>query len=206
MEPNKDILLPKLYLSYSQWDMWKKNPERYKREYFEKGKKLDTAALRFGSSTAKMIEDREHEIMLPGLPVYSENEYEVRTVVNGVPVFSKLDSYDPNANVFIDHKTGKIPWTQSKVQKHDQLPWYATVLKWSIGTMPDYCDLVYIETEDSKIEVESFFTVEKKIKYTGKIITFRREFDSREIERIEDDILKVALEISEAYREFIGEL
>lgn len=57
------LILPKGYLSWSQLDCWKKNKERYIREYFEDGKKLDTRYLQFGGKFSKMVE-RLEEIMV----------------------------------------------------------------------------------------------------------------------------------------------
>ncbi len=204
---DNQILLPKSYLSWSQMQIWKTNPERYKREYFEKGEKLNTKFLRFGKGIAEMIELGTHGSILPDLIVYTEREYEINISINGVPILSFLDSYDPIDNVFREVKTGKIPWTQVKVQKHDQLTFYATALHAKHGGMPEYCDLDWIETVENQGDESDFFsTIDKKINCTGKLKTFRRNFDFREIERMEADILKVALEISEAYRAFIGEL
>lgn len=50
------LILPKGYLSYSQWDLWIKNPNRYRREYFENADRLDTVYLRFGGQFSKMVE------------------------------------------------------------------------------------------------------------------------------------------------------
>lgn len=183
------------------------NPERFRREYFESGHKLDTKFLRFGKGIAKMIEEGTHKELLPDLEVYECPEYEMRVEICGVPMLAYIDSYDPKNNVFREYKTGKHPWNQAKVQKHDQLTLYATMLKHITGKMPEYCDLDWIETKEGKTEVEDFWrTGEDVINVTGRIVTFRREFDEREIERMEEIIKKAAEEISEAYQEFIREI
>jgi len=200
------MLLPKPHLSWSQMTCWLSNPSRYRKEYFEIGDKLDTKYLRFGKGIAKLIEDGKHKELLPDLEVYDTPEHEIKVEVNGVPVLSYLDSYNSVDNVFFEFKTGKIPWTQAKVQKHDQLLFYATALKWSTGKMPEYCDLVWIETKEGEKEEESGLHNERQVNTTGKIKSFHREFDNREIERMEELILKVAEEISEAYIKFIEEI
>ncbi len=183
------------------------SPERFRREYFENSGKLDTKYLRFGKGIAELIETGRHTEILPDLPVYPNPEYEMRCEVMGVPMLGFIDSYDPANNVFLEYKTGKHPWTQAKVQKHDQLTLYAAMLKVMTGKVPEYCDLVWIETRDSIAESEDFWrTGEKKINCTGKIVTFRREFDEREINRMESIVRKAAEEISEAYLEFIKEI
>lgn len=201
------ILLPKNYLSWSAMSCWRSSPGRFRREYFECGHKLDTRYLRFGKGIAELIESGKYKKLLPDLIVYEMNEYEIRTDVCGVPILSYLDDYDPVNNVFREKKTGKIPWTQAKVIKHGQLIFYATALKHSLGKMPEYCDLDWIETKDGSIEVDDFWRENEKIvQVTGNIKSFHREFDEREIEKMEDLIVKSANEISDAYKLFINEI
>lgn len=205
-ERNK-IILPKPYLSWSQLSCWLQNPARFRKEYFEAGTKLDTKYLRFGKGIAELIETGKHKELLPDLIVYDKPEFEIRTEVFGVPILSYLDSYDSVNNVFLEFKTGKLPWTQSKVQKHDQLTFYAVALKHSLGNIPKYCDLVWIQTKDGGMEIEDFWrSNEKQVNVTGYIKSFHREFDEREISRMEETIVRVAKEISEAYKKFIEEI
>lgn len=201
------LLLPKPHLSWSQLSCWLSNPARYRREYFENADKLDTKYLQYGKGIAKLIEEGKHKELLPDLEVYDTPEFEIRCEINGVPILSYLDSYDSKNNVFREYKTGKIPWTQAKVQKHDQLTFYATALFHSTGKMPEYCDLDWIETKEGIVETVDFWREsDKVINATGRIISFHREFDEREIERMENLIVKCANEISEAYVKFLEEI
>ena len=201
------LILPKNHLSWSAINCWMTNKERFRREYFENAGRLDTKYLRFGKGIAKMIEDGTHKDLLPGLLVYDKPEHELRAEIMGVPMLAYIDSYDSVNNVFLEYKTGKIPWTQAKVQKHDQLTLYATMLKAITGEMPEYCDLIWIETQEGGAETEDFWREnERAINVTGNIIPFRREFDEREIDRMEFVIVKAAEEISEAYQKFIKEI
>lgn len=200
------LILPKPHLSWSQMSCWMSNPLRYRKEYFEEGKKLDNKYLQFGSGIHKMIENGTHKTLLPDLIVYPKNEFEVRCEINGVPTLSIIDSYDDVNNVFRDTKTGKISWTQAKVVKHKQLDFYATALKWSTGKMPEYCDLDWIETKETKMVDEGGLQNEKVLNVTGRVVSFRREFDERQIIKMEELILKTAKEISNAYQSFIAEI
>lgn len=208
------------------------NPERFRREYFENGKKLDTKYLRFGKGFAKLMEDicKNPELLKDRMWVmtnfgmdidssewinfsmdlkwYDRPEHEMRCDIMGVPMLAYIDSYDSKTSAFMEYKTGKHPWTQAKVQKHDQLVVYATMLKFLTGIMPEYCDLVWIETKDEKGESVDFWreTESNKINITGKIVYFRREFDSREVDRMESLIQRTAEEISDAYQEFVKEI
>ena len=201
------LILPKPHISYSQISCWMSSPARYRREYFENSDKLDTKFLRFGHGIAKMIEEGKHKELLPDLIVYDTREHEIRCEIMGIPILAYIDDIDLEKNVFREKKTGKHPWTQSKVQKHEQLPFYATCLKWSTGKMPEYCDLDWIETKEETKEINDFWRDnEKEVNVTGRIVSFHREFDEREIERIEKLIVKCAWEISNAYVEFLKEI
>lgn len=201
------LLLPRVHLSWTQMNTWMTSPERYKREVFMGGQKLDTKFLRFGKDIATLIESGKHKELLPDLPVYDTPEFEIYIEVAGVPILAYLDCWDSKTNNFIEYKTGKIPWTQSKVQKHDQLTFYATALKWATGNIPEYCDLIWIETKETKGESEDFWREPaKKIEVTGRLISFHREFDPREISRMEQQIIRTATEISEAYIKHINDL
>jgi hypothetical protein len=186
---------------------WLHSKERFRKEYFENGEKLNTKYLRFGKGIAKMIESGTHKTLLPDLIVYECPEFEIRCDIGGVPMLSFLDSYNPVDNVFREYKTGKVAWTQSKVQKHEQLVVYATMLKQLTGKIPEYCDLDWIETKEGGLPIDDFWHEnEGAINVTGKIESFHRVFDPREVERMEKLIVKTANEISEAYIKFIEEI
>lgn len=201
------LILPKKHLSWSQMNCWLTSPARFRREYFEGGKKLETKYLHFGKGMAELIESGKHKELLPELEVYKINEFEIKTEVEGIPILSYLDDYDPDRNIFREKKTGKIPWTQARVIKHGQLVFYAVALKHKIGKMPEYCHLDWIETKEGAVEIDDFWRENEKIvQATGVIKSFKREFDEREIEKMEKLIVKSANEISEAYQNFLKEI
>lgn len=214
------LILPRQHISWTQLSCWMSNPKRYRKEYFESGEKLDTKFLRFGKMIAKLIEEGKHKTLLPDLETYDTPEHKIECKVGHiVPCLSFLDTYNKTAtpsvpeNVFREFKTGKRdpkgkdPWTKSKVQSHDQLVFYATMLKWSTGKMPEYCDLDWIETTENSGEAIDFWRESGKIiTVTGRVVSFHREFDEREIERMEQLIIKVAWEISDAYQAYLSEI
>lgn len=229
----KKLILPKPHISWTQLSCWISNPVRYRQEYFENGKKLDTKYLQYGKGIATIIEDLTHNPELKSdrdwvkksfgleiedervqrffenLIVYDTPEHEIKCDVMGVPILSYIDSYHSIENTFYEYKTGKIAWTKAKVQKHDQLTFYATALKWSIGKIPEYCDLVWLETKDEIVEkMDGLYngTGDKVVNITGRVISFHRVFDPRELERMENLILRCATEISEAYIKYLEEI
>lgn len=227
-----NLILPKTYLSWSQLQCWLTNKARYRQEYFENGKKLDTKFLRFGKGFANIVE-RLCEIMatipdratavnelskeiamtdnmktvLMDLDIRGLSEFEIRCkVMNIVPCLSYLDKWFPEELAIREYKSGKIPWTKAKVQKHDQLVFYAVMLKWGHGVIASHADLDWIETKETSEDVDFWRQSGKILDVTGRVISFHREFDTREIDRMENLIVKTAYEISDAYQNYLGEI
>ena len=122
-----------------------------------------------------------------------------------VPILAFLDKYDvPNIR---EYKTGINEWNLAKVQKHDQLTMYGVGLKWSGRPLPAYADLDWIETKETETERVDFWRDgDKVISATGRIKSFHREFDEREFDRMEEIIIRVAHEISDAYQEHLSQI
>lgn len=241
------LILPKGYLSWSQMYCWMNNRQRYIKEYFEDGDRLDTRYLRFGSAFSKMVErlcelmedqarpqirhsaiqelkkdypmDENMESVLMELDIEGTSEFQIGNSgregdthqvckVRGiVPILAFLDKYVDRNGAIQEYKTGLQPWVQSRVQKHDQLPFYGVGLKWMGRKFPQYADLHWIETKEvEKEHVDFWRDGDKIIKATGRIKTFHREFDEREFERMEDMIVRVAGEISDAYQEHLMDI
>lgn len=124
-----------------------------------------------------------------------------------VPILAFLDKYVEPTSAIREYKTGLVAWTMAKVQKHDQLLMYGVGLKWSGRPLPPYADLDWIETKETQNEASDFWREgDKVISATGRIKTFHREFDEREYERMEDLIIRVAWEISDAYQEHLAQI
>lgn len=228
-----NLILPKGYLSWSQMYCWMNNKTRYVKEYFEDGDKLDTRYLRFGSQFSKMVEDlceimktipnrqaaiqelrktftfdEGMENVLMELDIEGISEYEITCKVRGlVQIKGYLDKYVTRNGAIQEYKTGLQPWTMARVQKHDQLLVYGVALKFCGKPLPPYADLHWIETKETQKESTDFWREgDKVISATGKIKTFHREFDEREYERMEELIIKVAYEISDAYQDHLSQI
>jgi hypothetical protein len=123
-----------------------------------------------------------------------------------VPILCFLDKYKTDGAIG-EFKTGLQPWTQARVQKHDQLPFYGVGLKYCGRPLPAYADLHWIETREIEQERVDFWRDGAKIiAATGKIKTFHREFDTREFDRTEELIIKVSWDISDAYQDYLRQL
>ncbi len=124
-----------------------------------------------------------------------------------VPILAYLDKYIPRNGAIQEYKTGLAAWTMARVQKHDQLPFYGVGLRHSGKPLPEYADLHWIETRETEQERVDFWRDGAKIiSATGKIKTFHREFDEREFDRMEELIIKIAWEISDAYQDHLSQL
>lgn len=204
------LILPRTYLSWSQMNCFLTSPARFRKEYFENGPRLTSKYLSFGKDVHKLIEDNKHKDILPDLVVYDVRELEIRVDVQGVPILAYIDSYDPTKNVFRDTKTGIVPWDKAKVIKLGQLPFYAVALKHKYGKVPEYCHLDWLQSKEGKkddAEVVDFWrTNESELNLTGYMRSFQRDFDEREIEKMEELIVKTAEQISEAYQNFLKEI
>jgi len=193
----------KSYISWSQLDLFSKNPSRYIAQYF--GGKWDegTPEMRYGGYIAKLIEDGKHKELLPDLIVYPVSEHKIMTTIGDVPTLSYIDSYDPETNTFREYKTGKAPWTHPKVYKHGQLLFYAVVLRKLTGKMPEYCHLDWIETVDHTPQSTlEGFSNNKEIKVTGKITTFERRFTERELDMFEERIIETYQKIKDEWEKY----
>lgn len=146
----------------------------------------------------------EYQIGNTGRP---EDTIPVCKIRGEVPILAFLDKYVDRNGAIQEYKTGLAPWTQARVIKHDQLPFYGVGLKWSGKPLPEYADLHWIETKETEQERVDFWRDGAKIiSATGRIKTFHREFDEREFERMEDSIIRSAWEISDAYQEHLSQI
>jgi len=190
------MLREKDYLSWSQHSLWTSSKREYYKKYglgedrstnkfFNKGKEFATAM--------EYDDDGEHSsdsllsFVLENAPRLANSEEKLMVELkNGEKILSILDSSDEHGESFIEYKTGKVPWTQEKVNNHDQMMFYALALYIKSGRMQTPSSLlVWIETEET----------EDGLKYTGLIEAFPREFLISEVEAFEDKLIKTIEEI-----------
>lgn len=201
----EDILLPRGYLSYSQWKLRKKNPGKYNDIYFFGGKSFTNAGMRFGKIVAEALETGETQdptikALMSILPRYPRPEHEIKTRVNtneGVlTLLGKLDTFFMRGKTFREYKTGKTKWTQAKVDKDEQITWYYALVYLEYGHLPEKkAWLDWIETEYEKGE---------KPKLTGRIESFETDRTMGDVLELLADIHKVALDISGEYKAMLG--
>ncbi len=155
----KYIQLPQGYISYSQLTLWQKDQTRYKEIYFDRRDELRTsnAGMEYGKVVADALEkgiqtdDLLTDAAMLLLPKYDVADEEIRaelkTTHGWVSVLGKPDSLNSKTMDFLEYKTGKTVWTQTKAQNHLQMHFYAMVIYMKYKVLPPSAKLVWIETE-----------------------------------------------------------
>jgi hypothetical protein len=193
--------LPKPYLSYSAWYLWKTNKEEYRKRYYEGKKSFETVETIFGKKVAKKLEEDD---TIKG----SETRIEV-TLKTGLKLLSYLDGFDEETLSITEYKSGhknkagRAPWDNIKVKKHKQLDWYSLMVKEKYGKVNPFVKLIWLETRFKNKETtfagHILKTQSRELELTGYSKTFNRRIVQWERDKIKNDILKTALEISNDY-------
>ena len=205
------VKLPKAYLSYSAWYSWNKNKNQFRKRYYENEPSYETRETIFGKKIAEMLEQKKDDPILSKIPRGKKSEFEIKTVIRGIPVLGYLDSFTKKTGSIFENKTGRIPWDQKRVDDHDQLPFYAMCVKEKFGYYDPYVLLSWLET----MLVERRETIggidftndderDKEIRLTGRIAVFTREIYDADIEKITESFVKTAKEIEEDYRGWVS--
>ena len=199
----------KKYLSYSQYALWKKDREAYERKYFEGEPPFETKETLFGKKIAEMLEQKNvvHPI-LSKVPRGECREWRVETRIHGIPTLSVLDSFSPAHGSIFENKTGRIPWTQERVDTHDQLLFYAAAVNAQCGFFDPHLTLSWLETKqeplDMEVGEETLYSSERDgvIELTGRLFVFTRTITPAEVVAFGDKIVEVWGEIKEAWDEY----
>lgn len=196
--------LPKPYLSYSAWTLWKNNKNEFRARYYEGKPGIETVETVFGKKIARQLEEDES---IPG----SETRIELE-VIPGLMLLSYLDEFDEATLSITEHKTGhrnkdgKVPWDMVKVHKHKQLDWYSMMVKKKYGKVNNKVRLVWHETRFKTKTVEfaghTLTSDSRELELTGEKKEFIRTITEAERQKIEKDIISAALEISKDYEEY----
>jgi hypothetical protein len=189
------MLREKQYLSWSQFSLWQSSKREYYKRYalnedrsnnkfFDKGREL-SEALEYGENGIST--DDLLAVVLEAIPKLDIMEMRIdATLSNGEKTLCYLDSASIDKTEFYEYKSGKVPWTQERVDKHDQLVFYALSIFRLTGEVPT-CKLFWIETEET----------EQGLKYTGLVESFDRGFTIKEILEFEKKVIKTIEDIED---------
>ena len=169
---------------------------------FEKGKEF--ADFKETGLIPHWVDDPLLETVAEAVPSYDRQEEKlIIDLFTGVPEDEKppyakpilmfSDSSNDDSSHVLEYKTGKVAWTQEKVDAHEQLDFYAMCYFIRSGQkiIPNFT-LYWIETED--VELPNGDT---SIRYTGHVEAFDREFSEKDILRIMMKTLATMKEIHE---------
>lgn len=158
---------PRGYLSWSQLNLWEKDPNLYYQVYIEGLDQFRTKYLELGKRMADGLEngfDIEHdpmfEMLIIFLPAYPKREFEVKAEFEGIPLLGKFDGFDEEILDLGEYKTGK-KWTQGSVDNSGQLTFYAFLIWLKYGKFPSKIQLHWART-DEDMEGTLFLTGEMK--------------------------------------------
>lgn len=196
MKRNRD------YFSWSQYNLWRSSKMQFYKRYVlsEEGPRL--AAWDKGKEFANYKETGEILTTVTDpllkqvgdeIPRLDVMEHELNVQIGEYKLKAILDTCDLDLYNFYEYKTGTIPWTQTDVEKHEQLDFYALCIyiKSNEKILPK-CKLYWIEVEDIEMTDGS---VEKR--YTGRVETFLREFTEEDMINMMTKIVRVLNEIEE---------
>lgn len=186
------MLTPRPYLSWSQLDLFEKDPEGYREVYVRGGGNPPNVFMRLGKEIADSMETGEEtgdpmkDLVISMIPKFEQKEVEIRATIKigktEIPLFGKMDSgKKDNLLAFKEVKTG-VKWTQRRADEHGQLTFYCTIIKEITKKIPDDIELVWAETE----------VIKGQPRLTGRVEVFKTK-------RTSADILKMRARIKKAW-------
>lgn len=210
MPRKKKIELPKKYISYSAWQLWKSSKTQFRDKYYEGKKSPENIYSIFGREVHKKIEIGE--IGLPPLLHNSQREVAINTHIEGIPVLAYVDILNVDLPLLADVKTGKrnkdgeSPWTELSVYKHEQLPFYALAVEAEYGVKIREGYIFWLETGFNtvieRIGSREIETDGSDLVLTGHSEIIRREIYENELEKMRADFVKDVHAISEDWKEY----
>jgi len=169
---------PRGYLSWSQLNMWEKDPNLYYQVYIEGLDQFRTKYLELGKRMATGLEngfDEERdplfEMLIVFLPSYPKREFDMKAEFEGIPLVGKLDGWNEKTMTIGEYKTGKN-WTQGMVNQSGQLTFYSFLVWLKYGKLPQHIFLHWARTDED---------LEGNLKLTGEMKTFATERTMKDI-------------------------
>lgn len=194
----KYIQLPRIYISYSQIQLWKADKKRYIELYFN-GKnefRLNNSGLEYGKIFANALENEEEvgnlltDTAMALLPKYDTRDKEInvelKTKQGWIKIIGRPDMLDSKTKNFREIKTGRVKWTENKAQKHPQMIFYAMIIYLAYGVLLSEAYLDWVET---------FEDTDGVVKPTGRLETFHVTFTPQQIMECMAMTSRVAKEI-----------
>lgn len=186
----------KTHLSHSAIDLWLKDKNRYREQYYTGSESFTSPYTVFGNKVHKKVE--EGEIIIPNHP-HTEYEHEVKmeASIGGVHILGYLDLFHPGLYTVSDLKTSISPWTQVMVHKLDQLPLYQLLVRENYNKVGRKAKLVWLETTWK--ETNTGIAATRELALTGRQEVFERIIYKYELDALSDKVVRVADEINQDF-------
>lgn len=149
-------------LRFSLFSEYWVNPNSAMAKYFpEVEPRTTNKFMEFGSK----VDDALGETPLPqwvaDIPTYPLKQHQIVTNIDGIWVRGSLDSYCPDTFRFLDNKCSLVKplgkggwsahsWTQKKVNEHEQLVFYSTLVQYHHGWVNDTCHISVVPYHEDK--------------------------------------------------------
>jgi hypothetical protein len=197
--PSSRSETPRPYLSWSQFDLFRKSPEEYRKRYF-RGARLESEALTLGKNVAEALESDKPEaldVSLGFVPKGKEMEKEISADCEGVPLYGRMDSFTEETLTVIEYKTGTVAWTQKKADQHGQLTFYALMVYLKHGKVPPEMWLYWLPTARNE---------QGRLALTGEMKSFATRRTMADIAKLSAEIPRVWDGIKQMYREELNKI
>lgn len=183
-------------LSWSSINCFEQSPQEwYDRYYGGKPFKV-TPEVTFGKRFADSIENDTCEIALDLQPV---KEHSFKTKYKHINLIGYADAFNTETKQALDEvKTGKVPWTQKRVDNHGQITMYATMNYLISGIKPEdtVFKLHWVQTTDLDMDQIGFLKpINVKVFITKRTMTDVLQFLGR-IERVYNEMKECHAKLS----------
>lgn len=173
MTKDQKRISPRLYLSWSQIQLFERSPELYAKKYLSGEEEPASEATRLGKRLATALElqrvtgDHALDHLLGLFPSYPQREFKIEADLAGieVPLYGILDGFDEERLRIGEYKSGRL-WDQKLVDESGQLKMYELMVWLKYKTMPSEVMLHWARTQ---------YNADGVLEFTGEITSFRTE-------------------------------
>ena len=151
-------------IRFSCFSEWWVNPNSAMAKYFpEVEPRHSNKYMAFGSKVDDALGEDPLPDWVADIPTYSKKQHQIVTNIEGIWVRGSLDSYCPKQFKFLDNKCAMVKplknggwsahsWTQDKVDKHEQLLFYSTLVQYHHGWVDNECHISVVPYFEDKWE------------------------------------------------------
>jgi hypothetical protein len=200
------LLLPTGELRHSQAELWESSKPSYIKRYFENGPNAHSPEMTFGSLIANTLDRNPTHPLVADIPRLRVSELELSATIGGVPFGGRLDTHDRITLEIFDHKTGKKKPSGVVLKKYiRQLIRYTLLVKKNNnGDYHKKPSIIWIPTKNVAEKDEHGVVWEEKIiARAGPVEVIPYTVTQSELDHAEKEIVRIANEISEAYKAWL---